>query len=168
MEEIWKEYTYGNLKYKVSNYGRVIGLGRNKEIKQRLNDDGYVEVSMGDTKHRTRVRIHRVVAMLFVDNPHGYNEVNHIDRNRANPRADNLEWTTHQDNVRHSQKQGAYANISKGENNPKCKLKEEQVLEIREMFTQGVSQRELADKFGVGWSTIHNIVNGLTWKHLLP
>ena len=40
MKEIWKDYTYGNLEYKVSNYGKVIGKGRGKELKQRLNEEG--------------------------------------------------------------------------------------------------------------------------------
>ena len=42
MTEEWKEYEFKNLKYKVSNYGRIIGLGRNKELKTRLNYDGYL------------------------------------------------------------------------------------------------------------------------------
>ena len=58
MKEIWKDYTYGNLDYKVSNYGKVIGKGRGKELKQRLNEEGYIEVTMGDKEHRTRVRVH--------------------------------------------------------------------------------------------------------------
>lgn len=167
MEELWKEYTYGNLKYLVSNYGRVIGLGRNKEIKQRLNKDGYVEVTMGDLENRSRVRIHRVVALLFVDNPNNLKEVNHIDRNRANPRADNLEWVTHQENIKHSHNQGAYREIGRGVKNPKCKLTEEQVYKIREMFKEGCTKEELVSKFGVSKSTIDSIVNNRTWKHLL-
>ena len=107
MEEKWKDYSYGNLKYRVSNYGRVIGLGRNRELKHRLDGDGYLSVTVGDMKNRTRMRVHRIVASLFVDNPNQFNEVNHIDRNRANPRADNLEWTTHKENIAHSHQQGA-------------------------------------------------------------
>lgn len=167
MEELWKEYTYGNLAYLVSNYGRVIGLGRNKELKQRLNEDGYIEVTMGDLKNRTRVRIHRIVALLFVDNPNNLKEVNHIDRNRANPRADNLEWVTHQENIKHSHSQGAYREIGRGVKNPKCKLTEKQVYEIRQMFKEGHTKEELASKFGVSKSTIGSIVNNRTWKHLL-
>ena len=53
MKEIWKDYTYGNLDYKVSNYGRVVGKGRGKELKQRVNEEGYIEVTMGDAKCRT-------------------------------------------------------------------------------------------------------------------
>ena len=169
MKEIWKDYTYGSLEYKVSNYGRVIGKGRNKELKQRLNEQGYVEVTMGDTKHRTRVRVHRLVAILFVENPNPqlYNEVNHIDRNRANPRADNLEWTTHEENIKYSYEQGGYDGARTGSKNSKAILTEEQVIEIRKQYKNGATQKDLSVQYGVGWSTIHNIVFNLTWKHLL-
>lgn len=169
MKEIWKDYTYGNLEYKVSNYGRVIGKGRNKELKQRLNKQGYVEVTMGDTKHRTRIRVHRLVAILFVENPNPqlYNEVNHIDRNRANPRADNLEWTTHEENIKYSYEQGGYDGVRTGSKNSKAILTEEKVIEIRKQYKNGATQKDLSVQYGVGWSTIHNIVFNLTWKHLL-
>ena len=169
MKEIWKDYTYGNLEYKVSNYGKVIGKGRGKELKQRLNEEGYIEVTMGDKEHRTRIRVHRLVAILFVENPNPelYNEVNHIDRNRANPRADNLEWTTHVDNVKYSYEKGGYDGVRVGSKNGRANLTDEQVIEIRRLYKEGVTQKELSVKYNVGWSTIHNIVFNLTWKHLL-
>ena len=169
MEEIWKDQTYGNLDYKVSNYGKVIGKGRGKELEQRLNEEGYIEVTMGDKEHRTRVRVHRLVAILFVENPNPelYVEVNHIDRNRANPRADNLEWTTHIDNVKYSYEQGGYDGVRVGSKNGRANLTDEQVIEIRRLYKEGMTQKELSVKYNVGWSTIHNIVFNLTWKHLL-
>lgn len=50
-------------------------------------------------KHRL---IHRLVAEAFVENPHGYTEVNHKDLNRDNNTPENLEWCTHQQNMIHS------------------------------------------------------------------
>ena len=124
---------------------------------------------MGDKEHRTRVRVHRLVAILFVENPNPelYVEVNHIDRNRANPRADNLEWTTHIDNVKYSYEQGGYDGVRVGSKNGRANLTDEQVIEIRRLYKEGMTQKELSVKYNVGWSTIHNIVFNLTWKHLL-
>ena len=169
MKEIWKDYTYGNLDYKVSNYGRVVGKGRGRELKQRINEEGYIEVTMGSAKCRTRVRVHRLVAILFVENPNPelYIEVNHIDRNRANPRADNLEWMTHEDNVKYSYEQGGYDGVRTGSKNGRANLTDEQVIKIRQLYKDGITQKELSVIYGVGWSTIHNIVFNLTWKHLL-
>ena len=110
MTEEWKEYEFKNLKYKVSNYGRIIGLGRNKELKTRLNYDGYLYVTLGESGNRTSRPVHRIVAELFVpnDNPSIKTEVNHLDTNRQNPRSDNLEWTTHIDNINYSVELGKY------------------------------------------------------------
>lgn len=169
MEEKWKDYSYGKLEYKVSNYGTVIGKGGCKELSQRINKDGYIEVTMGRDKYRTRVRVHRLVAILFVKNPNPklYVEVNHIDRNRANPKSNNLEWTTHEDNVRYSYQQGGYDGTRTGSKNGRSNLTDEKVIEIRRLYKNGATQKELSIEYNVGWSTIHNIVFNLTWKHLL-
>ena len=121
MVEEWKEYCFGNLNYMVSNYGTIIGLARGRELKQRLNRDGYLFVTVGDLTHRTSKPVHRIIAELFVENDDPANkvEVNHIDTNRQNPKADNLEWTTHLDNVRHSVELGNYEKpYFKGSGNP--------------------------------------------------
>lgn len=166
MKEEFKEIELYGRMYKVSNYGRIIGA--RGELKQRLNRDGYCEVTVGADDNRNSIRVHRIVAKLFVEGEtKDRNEVNHIDMNRANPRADNLEWVTHQENVKHSHKQGAYREIGRGTKNPKCKLTEDEVCKIREKFNQGKTQKELVLEFGVSRSTIYSIVNNLTWKHLL-
>ena len=53
-----------------------------------------------DGQHK-RLSIHRLVAMAFVPNPNGYPEVNHIDEDRLNNCADNLEWCDRQYNNTH-------------------------------------------------------------------
>ena len=44
----------------------------------------------------------------------------------------------------------------------------EDVLEIRRLFNEGVTNSELAEKFDLGYNTIHGITSGNTYKHLLP
>lgn len=121
MKKEWKYYCFGNLQYKVSNYGEIIGMGRGRHLKQRLDEDGYLMVTVGDMDNRTSKRVHRIVAELFVpnDDKENKNEVNHLDTDRSNPRADNLEWTTHIENVRYSVELGNYEKpYFKGSGNP--------------------------------------------------
>lgn len=121
-DEIWKDYFYNGLDYKISNYGRVFGVSSGRILKTRLNPDGYITATFGKGEiGRTSMTVHRLVAKLFVDNPNEYNEVNHIDFDRTNNKYDNLEWVTHEMNIkytvlanRHSTSNGNY----NGENNP--------------------------------------------------
>jgi DNA-binding XRE family transcriptional regulator len=52
-----------------------------------------------------------------------------------------------------------------GENNGQSKLSTFQVRAIR--LTFGLSQEQLAIKFGVKRATIQSILNNKTWRHLL-
>lgn len=165
-EEFKEIELYGRM-YKVSNYGRFIGA--RGELKQRLNRDGYCEVTVGKDNNRATVRVHRIVAKLFVKGESKEkNEVNHIDMNRANPRADNLEWVSHHENVLHSAKHGRYKESTTGANNGRARLTDEDVIDIRMLFDNGImTQKELAKAYQVGWSTIHNICFRFTWTHLI-
>ena len=121
MEE-WKEIEIKGLKYKVSNYGRIIGLSSGKILKTRQDKDGYLVVTLGsNSEGRITKKIHRLVAKLFVKNSNNLPEVNHIDFNRANNYYTNLEWVTHEDNIAHTVKHNRHASANgnmKGKNNP--------------------------------------------------
>lgn len=55
----------------------------------------------GDYKYCGAGIVHRLVAKCFVPNPHNLPTVNHKDGNKLNNHADNLEWMTQRQNVRH-------------------------------------------------------------------
>lgn len=61
----------------------------------------------GDPHYRL---LHRVIAQAFVENNEGKPEVNHIDGNKSNNRADNLEWVTREENLRHAYETGLMPN----------------------------------------------------------
>lgn len=88
--------------YEVSSIGRFRHLGREPR-KQYVGGKGYaqVSVSVGKGKH-TCVLVHRLVAEAFVPNPDNKPEVNHIDGNKSNNSADNLEWVSSSENKIHA------------------------------------------------------------------
>lgn len=99
--------------YSASNYGASY---YHKEISQRLNSDGYLQITVGKTNNRSQYRVHRIVAEAFIPNPDNLPEVNHKDYNRTNNCVENLEWCTHAGNIAHSAGTGHYSRF--GEDNP--------------------------------------------------
>jgi hypothetical protein len=73
---------------------------------------------------------------------------------------DHLRIGTHQDNVDDCKAKGRH---SHGVRHPGCKLKTEQVLEIRK--AEG-SQRKIAARFGVSQTLVMFIKSRKLWKHL--
>ncbi len=63
--------------------------------------DGYVKcgITLGP-KVPTSKYVHRLVAETHVPNPLKLRDVNHINHNKGDNRAANLEWVTHQDNIK--------------------------------------------------------------------
>ena len=127
MEEIWKDIEGYEGLYQVSNLGRVRSLGRDLMRKSRygtmapyhingrvlkpLHSQGdYCYVHLFDKDGTsTNQKVHRLVALAFVPNPNNLNEVNHIDEDKENNRADNLEWCKHVDNCNHGTRNGRSA-----------------------------------------------------------
>lgn len=107
------------------------------------------------------VLVNRIVALRFLPNPQNLPQVNHIDGNKENNALSNLEWSSGSDNERHAHRTGLKS--GRGSANSNAKLTAEQVAEIRESRDTPV---ELAFRFGVGVSTIVNIRNRKTWKHV--
>ena len=170
MEEVWKEFYFNNAQYWVSNFGRI--KGKRGLLTQHLRYDGYPIVTLGGRDENGKLKreqktVHRIVAMVFIPNPNNLSDVNHIDFDKTNNNVENLEWCSHKDNVKHSSDNGRYGESFRGTNNPKARLTEEQVIEIRRKYDSGeMTQKEIAKEYNVGWSTIHNIVLRLTWTHI--
>lgn len=86
-----------------SRYGEtVVRHIRGKLVKPTDNGNGYLIVGLRKNQERRNFYVHRLVAEAFVENPNGYEYVNHLDYNRKNNSAFNLEWTTLHDNVLYS------------------------------------------------------------------
>lgn len=66
-------------------------------------------VLIADDGTKVRKMVHQLVAEAFIPNPHRYTYVNHIDGDKSNPSAVNLEWVTQSMNLRHAHETGLRA-----------------------------------------------------------
>ena len=98
MQEIWKDVpNFEN--YQISNLGNVFSKKRNKQLYISHNDKGYCYAQFYKNGKGYHLRLHRIVANLFLPNPNNLPEVNHIDGNKENNCVDNLEWCDRKHNM---------------------------------------------------------------------
>lgn len=70
-----------------------------KVLRASKNSAGYMLVVLCKNGKHFNKMVHRLVAQAFIPNPNNHKEVNHIDENKGNNKADNLEWCTRSYNV---------------------------------------------------------------------
>lgn len=71
-------------------------------LKQSMSNAGYLRVHIRNGAKGKNASVHRLVALAFVPNPDGKAEVNHKDGDKLNNSAENLEWVTPSENMRHA------------------------------------------------------------------
>lgn len=152
--------------YMISNYGRVYSAFSNRLLVLNEDSNGYyyIKVNLLNGKFKN-LRVNILVAELFVYNPHpyAYDVVNHIDGNKHNNCAWNLEWCTVKQNNYHALKNGLVTAV--GENSPRAKLTEEDVIKICGLINEGkYNYEEIGKMFNVTGATIGNIASGSNWS----
>lgn len=90
--------------YRVNDDGLVQSKARGewRDLKPGFDRYGYPRVDLYNNGRHSSKHIHQLVAKAFVD---GYDEslqVNHINGDKNDNRASNLEWVTCGDNLRHA------------------------------------------------------------------
>jgi hypothetical protein len=109
--------------YLITSNGDVIsknyrGTGQKRLLKLTKYSCGYNYVFLGKNN---RYRVHRLVAETFISNPLNKPEVNHKNGVKTDNRAENLEWATSSENVKHAMK---YLNLKPFKNSKRLSGKD--------------------------------------------
>jgi len=103
--EVWKDVVGYEGIYQVSDLGRVKSFTKKyngKFLKENTEFKGYKTVTFYKNLKRKTFKIHRLVAIAFIDNYEELPQVNHKDENKGNNTLENLEWCDNQYNIDYS------------------------------------------------------------------
>lgn len=121
MNEIWKKCPIEEFKdfYEVSSLGKIRSVDREinyknnrkyyykgKDIKVKIDKDGYGYVQLYKNQHSKKFLIHRLVALAFIPNPNDLPIINHKDCIRNNNIVSNLEWCSFSYNTKYGIEKG--------------------------------------------------------------
>lgn len=184
--EVWKDVVGWEGCYMISNKGRLKSLDRTvktrnqttefevdligKVIKGNLIGKGYLQVDLGRINGKRICRlIHVLVGIHFVENPDLKPQLNHKDGIKVNNDADNLEWCTQSENIKHAYNTGL--NSNEGVKNPASKLTEEEVRRIRKGFEgryviKWEEYGAIASQYNMSDMAIFNLVHKKTYKNI--
>ena len=112
-DEIYIMCTYPSVKcgmYLISNYGNIYSNYMKKLLQTSISEKGYKKITL-QTDYQNRrqktFKIHRLVAYEFCPrNSVEKNEIDHLDSDRLNNCWKNLEWVTHDENIRRIAERG--------------------------------------------------------------
>ena len=151
--------------YSVSNLGRVRNNSTMFILKPFLTPRGYLQVCIGFTsrKDRITVNVHKLVIRAFVPSVDGKPYANHIDGDKTNNKATNLEWCTPSENNQHAVAIGL---VSSGEDSYLHVLTEPEVISIINELRLGARNIDLAKRYNVSPPTIDDIRCNRTWRFI--
>lgn len=152
--ERWKTI-FSNEKYEVSSIGNVRRKGKVDNLKINYNSTGgYGRVSIG--------RVHTLVAYAFLgERPNGL-DINHIDGNKKNNNASNLEYVTRSENCKQACNKQMLRSFKREKHN-RAKLKESDIPIIKELIKNGIKNKDIANTYNVDASLISHIKRGAKW-----
>lgn len=90
--------------YHVTKDGRVYSLnyhreGKTKELSYIIQEKGYRRVWLCKDGKGKYMRVSRLVALAYIPNPNNKPTVDHVNRDRADDRVENLRWATHSEQI---------------------------------------------------------------------
>jgi len=156
-----KEIPGYETRYKIDLCGNVLSCRRGGYLVHRIYC-GYNKVCLYDGNRHKLIKVARLIALIFIDNPNNYPIINHIDGNKLNDNINNIEWCTPSHNNTHAYRLG----LNGGEKHALSKLTSANVREIKVKLKGNFGVNSIAREYGVSSNAISAIKRGITWKYI--
>ena len=176
MLEVWKDIIGYEGIYRISNLGNVYSIARGgsgsartgRLLIPKIDRNGYLFTNLQYKGSRKYMKIHRLVAIHFIENPMNKPQVNHIDFNRTNNNITNLEWCTISENHKHTwmNNRGRNPLHVRGLSNPNTIYGINKIKEMITMRDSGMTYPKIATIFGCSHSTVQRLT--IQHRQLLP
>ena len=134
-----------------SETGLIYDTKYNRPIYQWIDNTGYLQCNLYGNGKKVYRRVHRLIAETFIPNLLNLPQVNHINGNKLDNRASNLEYCTNAENTQH-----AY------DNNLYMYKKRSYMIEAYDQFNNPVrfkSIRDFSEKMKLNRKTVSAILN---------
>lgn len=173
-KEVWKSLDFlGYPNYEVSSFGRVKSLnykrsGKEKILKPSKNKYNYLKVDLSKDGKRKYYQVHRLVCLVFLENPENLPCINHKDENKENNHVDNLEFCTYQYNNSYGTKPERLSKALKGRNlTEETKKKLSEVRKGRPNYKQRkpILQYTKEGEFIREWDSATTVIKELNIKY---
>lgn len=154
--------------YLVSENGEIFSTKRQKFLKPRKNEYGYLKINLYKNGKYKNFRVHRLVALTFIQNPNNYPIINHIDGNKLNNNISNLEWCTYSQNNKHAWKLGLRENAREISRNYNIKRAQEAHIKhlddnlkelFNDIFKNQLKQKDICQKYNLKPAYVSHIKN---------
>lgn len=166
--ENWKDIQGYEGHFQISDQGRIKSLKRQvphkkrgtllvdeKILKPSIKAEGYEIIHLKVKGISKGHNVHRLVAEAFIprvlEKPH----VNHMDGDKTNNKASNLEWVSCNENMEHALNNNLLT----------TKLTHSDIPIIRELLDKGLTCTEISRSYGVSRMTISYIKRNICWKN---
>lgn len=88
-------------RYIIDNAGNIY-MKNGKKMRPHTGKGGYSQIILTNDHEKKTFLVHRLVALHFLEKADPSSEVNHKNGNKLDNRAENLEWISHGENLRHA------------------------------------------------------------------
>lgn len=156
--------------YEISNYGRIKSFQNTEEgiLIQGSLIQGYHSLNVRFQNKSINHYLHKLVAMHYcVQNNPNETFVIHLDFNKQNNRADNLQWADRNKVTEHNKNNPSVINRPIPIRTKNYKLTEGKVMLIKQMLRSDKSRlKMIAKQFGITHTQLNRIRSGENWKQV--